>query len=52
MNGHVDFHNVTGVSKVLKISSYKDVKLSANEAKLLFFLLKGLKESKYQSFEY
>ncbi|VEI21175.1 Uncharacterised protein [Serratia plymuthica] len=43
MNGHVDFHNVTGVSKVLKISSYKGMKLSANEAKLLFFLLKGLK---------
>ncbi len=43
MNGPVDFHNITGASEVLRVSSYKEVSLNGHEVKILFFLLKGMK---------
>ncbi|MGP3200514.1 helix-turn-helix transcriptional regulator (plasmid) [Serratia marcescens] len=46
MNGAVDFSNITGTAKLVKVSPYKGVNLTANEAKVLFFVLKGMKRSK------
>lgn len=43
MNGAFDFSNVAGTSKFMKVSPYQGVNLTANEAKVLFFILKGMK---------
>lgn len=41
VNGVLDFKNICGVSKNLKVTSYRDVELTANESCLLFYHLKG-----------
>jgi DNA-binding CsgD family transcriptional regulator len=46
MNGTVDFSNITGTAKLIKVSPYQGVNLTANEAKVLFFVLKGMKRRK------
>ncbi|BEM75254.1 hypothetical protein SME36J_46770 [Serratia marcescens] len=46
MNGVFDFSNITGTSKLMKVSPYQGVNLTANEAKVLFFILKGIKRKR------
>ena len=46
MNGAVDFSNITGTARLIKVSQYQGVNLTANEAKVLFFALNGMKRRK------
>lgn len=46
MNGAFDFSNIAGTSKFIKVSPYQGVNLTANEAKVLFFILRGIKRKK------
>lgn len=43
MNGAIDFSNIAGTAKLIKVYPYQGVNLTANEAKVLFFILKGMK---------
>lgn len=46
MNGAFDFSNIAGISKFMKVTPYQGVNLTANEAKVLFFILKGMKRKR------
>lgn len=37
---------IAGTSKFMKVSPYQGVHLTANEARVLFFILKGMKRKK------
>lgn len=43
MKGAFDFSNITGKSKYMKVSPYLGINLTANEARILYFILKGMK---------